>query len=606
MDRLTPASHPRRPGQSLRPELVARAARVLLINNDPSAWNVQRRYTAGGSNSWRPVARRMADNDLEAMLLQRWWLGCRVPTDGQTDRLAFDLDCKGGPAGRAPQEAIYWQLRDVMGADRVPLVFRTPSGDGLRVIYRIPWQPLANIVTSVSGGLAADACRLAKLEVRSGQLEIFPQRTKIDRVPLGRAMPFVHPDTLAPIPTASIGNRFDASVLEGALVEMERWHERPYADLVPHLQARVREGETVASGARRAPGTSSAASGSPSSEAAPITRRGVVSPDVRHLVGNGLTAPSTRYWAEYRVGLAILAEPTIVGLTGTLTDAHVAAAIAGWLATHHNGHSREWRDSVRRRGSVAQATAWWAQCYLLRDRVTGLHMIDRLDATLAKSSPLLRRTNLLAPAERDALMALAAETYPPGTQRYRAECWLVAWQRATRSIVAHHARRDNAISRALAAKAPTLEVEICSRWMRAWPFGEGKAAASGMPRYAEYRALLERAGLSQLVRAAPVHARLANGAGKGRDLRHEAHRYRVARPSLMVRVRDAGADMTGLAAVRTHLPRQYGRAPTEDEVHHALALTRRGIDLRARYGQRTEAWVTALAREAEARLGTAA
>lgn len=572
--------------------LIDRVRKVLLLNERDGAWYVQQRYETGRSNSWYPADAPMDDRHLIMMVGQRWWLACRAPHDGSTDRVAFDIDCKSGEE-RAARDAIYQGVRELMGRERVPLVYRTPSMHGLRVVYRIPAMPLGELVTSVSTGLVADACRAAGLPVRPVQLEIFPQRTKVDRLPLGRNMPMLDPETLEPLPHANIGARFDLERLEGAVAEMERWHAHEHADLVPHLRACVRSAEATARTASVAAARPTLVSTTPA--AAPTGT-------ALHLATSGLSGPGTRYWAEYQVGLAALEHPALFGLVPPLTDVMVAEAIADWLARRNNGQSREWADSVHRFGAAARR--WWVERYLTRDATTGRHMIDRLDAALAARSPEMRRTTMLTPAERDTLMVLAADVLEPDAQRFRAECWLVAWLRAVRTIMTYHERRGDPLVRTVTDGSSTMELEICTRWMRRWPFGEGRNTTRRVPRYVEYRDMLLRAGLMELVCAAPEGARFARQPSNGRDLPQVAHRYRVLRPAYPVRVRDVGVTRAELAAIRSSLPWHYNRRPTIDEIHHVLMLRRWRIDLHARYGVATGDRVSELADAIERGLAT--
>ena len=568
--------------------LLARMRRVLLLNDHAGGWYVQRQYRPGATNTWRPGDGAMCDADLEKMAMQHWWLACRAPVNGIVDRIAFDIDCKSAD-GIAARNETYDALRELFGWSRVPLVYRTPSMWGLRVVYRIPLMPLAKLVTSVSSGLVADVCRDAGLGVKPGQLEIFPQRSKVDRLPLGRNMAMLDPETLEPLAHAYIGDRFDLAMLEGAATEMERWHARIDHDLVPFLVERNRASTTVAV--------------APARPTAKLEHRAVGAPpsaETMRLVTKGLPARSTRYGAEFQVGLAVLEHPRLFGLVPPLTDIVVAETIATWLSEHHNGVSGEWADSVRRRGSKARA--WWVARYLTRDAATGRHMVDRLELALAARVPEMRRTTLVTPAERDSLMTLAAEATAPGAQRYRAECWLVAWMRAVRCIVRYHEERGEPLLVTSLDDTDAVDIEICTRWMRGWSFGDGRVSATGTPRYMGYRDLLVRARRMELVEAAPQSFRFSRAPRNGRNLPLTAHRYRVVRPAYPVRVRDVGVTHAQLAAMQGALPTQFGRPASIDEIHHALMLSRWRIDLRERYGDRTAQWVAALAYAAERRL----
>lgn len=212
--------------------ILRRLKRVTLRNTNKGDWFIQTRYLRFGENEWRAADVAMESIHLRALVAQRWWLASRVPGDGMTDRIVFDLDVRGYEQEEA-QTAIYRAVRALMGVARLPLVYRTPAPNSLRVAYRIPRMPLALVEDTFRPRLVANACRAAGILVTAGQLELYPQRVQFDRLPLGRKMPILDPETLELLPHANIGAHFDLEMLDGALREVEEWYRRVYRDLVP-------------------------------------------------------------------------------------------------------------------------------------------------------------------------------------------------------------------------------------------------------------------------------------------------------------------------------------------------------------------------------------
>src|SRR5687768_2857436 len=87
-----------RPRHQLRdPRLLERFKRVVLVNPDVGGWHFRPLTDRG----WPVEMRVLRDADLLAHLTGACWIGCRVPADGETDRIALDIDMRTDP-GRAP------------------------------------------------------------------------------------------------------------------------------------------------------------------------------------------------------------------------------------------------------------------------------------------------------------------------------------------------------------------------------------------------------------------------------------------------------------------------------------------------------------------------
>ena len=565
--------------------LLARYRRVVPVQGDPGEWNRQDRY----KDAFAQMKRPLRDDDLRTMLQQGSWLACPARRDGITDRIGFDLDC-AGVFDRRRRDALYWSVRRIFGPDRTPLVYGTPSGHGLRVYYAIPHVELARLVTGRDSGLVADVLRAEALPVRAGILEISPQRSQVDRLPLGRRMPLLDPTTLQPIPNADIGDSFDAHALDGALSVMERWLDAPCNDLVAHLESLPRATRPLIIRPRGA---------GPAEQGFLRTATGVgPSRGVRRLVQHGLMGPHSRYQAEWLVAIAMLLEPVLfadLGLTNPGDDEQVAGVLAHWLAKRANGHSEEWTETVRKHRSPAAARQAWVARYLARGATSGVHLIDRVRRAVEALDGSLRRTFLMSGQERVALMALAEASGRTTSALFRAEVWLASYQRAVKSIIDYRDRRGLLADGRDHAGHSTVVIPIAARWMEAWQFGKG--------RYPEYRGLLEKAGRLRLARSSPTAGVFRRGAHPPEDLVYQAKEYEVCLPEMDLLVRDVGVDPRTLKrAVADLQPTMSGRPLSLDTAHHVLWLFRSGASLRKRYGSRLGRSIEAIGAELEVRL----
>ena len=565
-------------------DLLQRYLRVVPVQGRSEEWNRQERYKGAFVQMKCPLG-----EDVRAMLEHGPWLACAAPRDGMTDRIGFDLDCSGEFDCRR-RDALYWCIRRLFGLERIPLVYGTPSGHGLRVYYAIPRIELARLVSGRDAGLVADVLRAASLPIRAGILEIFPQKSQVDRLPLGRRMPLLDPATLLPIAGADIGDTFDVQMLEGALGLMERWLNEPCLDLVAHLESLPRVARSLILLPR----------GDDQLQHGFVQTANGVGPSrgLRRLVRVGLEGPHSRYDAEWLAAITMVLDPTLfvdLGLTDVRDDEQVAGTLARWVAERENGFSAEWADTVREHRSADAARQAWAQRYLARGSATGAHMVDRVRRAVAGLDGSMRRTFLLSAEERRGLMAIAEEAGRTGSSLFRAEVWLASCQRAVKSIVEHREQRGLFVQERFRDGQRTVVIPISARWMESWQFGKG--------RYTEYRELLEDSGRMRVARFSPTADLFRRGSRPPDDLAYEASEYEVRLPAMDLLVRDVGVNPLSLKlAIAEMHPTMSGRLLTIDTAHHILWTCRTGEPLRERYGRRLACTIEEIGAGLEARL----
>lgn len=548
------------------PDLLQRYVGVVLINRDRGSWSQQNDYERG---FWAPNY-RLTESTLRQHLRHKLWVGCRAPANGTIDRIGFDIDADTSELGSRNQR--YWRVRELIGLSRRPVVWQTPSGAGLRVYYRVPHFQIEELIESWSDGLLPDVLRAAGLPVARGELEVFPQRNFIDRLPLGRRMPILDPNTLEPLPHAAMGDAYDADVLRGGVDALEEWYQHPHTDLHDHLKALKRVPRP----------TNQRRTKSGHSPIPPVESHDVATPETfQRLVNRGLTAPNTRQRVEWHVGRAFILHPITFrhyGLTGAPSKTEVAWAIARWLANHHNGKSKDWTTAVRRLGSEEEAVRYFAESYLRPNAAEGLSTIDRLARSVGKYDSSLRLVAELSRAERHEMLAVASRHFKPGAMVYKFECWLFAWLRAVKHTIFSPRRRGGEPTPVVEAGGRVVEVELSAEWMLGWPYGSGRDSKTREARYVDFARILREESLM-------IPTRRFQSPTYGKNREGVATTYRVPEPNLLVRVRDLDATPEAVSRAIDGLY-GYGHRPMHPaEAHHALHVVTAGIDLRRRYGR---------------------
>lgn len=568
--------------------ILDRYLRVVQVNREPDCWS-QQRPEQYGVKFPRQQYRELTDRKIALMLWQHLWIACVAPGDGHTDRIVIDLDADDVEAERA-RNTRYTALRELFGSAARPLVHGTPSGHGLRLVYRIPRTPLDELVTGRFTGLVADVIRGAGLPVEDGQVEVYPQTGRPDRLPLGRRMPLLSPDTLAPLPHAHIGDGFSLDALLGGLEEIERWHAAPAVDLLPHLRTLPRV-EPLAT-------YEQPTSGDPAT--APTAASADVAPAAEQLIRDGLTGGSQRQRAEWIVGSAFLRAPTTYGLPATPTVEQIAEAVAVWLSEKNNGKSKDWNHTLAMHGGDAEASIRAFMAAYLTRSSRGHHFVDRLRSAAAAQDASFRRVLGLSEAEARAVLALAERHYKAGAMRYRFEVWLFAWLRDVKKLMLATRRAGPEQHTYLLPpdghprEAVVLEISA-KRMRKLWPHGSGGNGA----RYKEFRAILHD---EWIMRRRKPHRRKGYK-GAERDF---ATRYAVPLrvPNLDVLLRDLPADPRRVLAAVDGLTVK-NRPVTLHHVMHALQIAQvfpKWQEREAQYGRASAERMAKIVRAVRARL----
>lgn len=522
---------------ALDPAVLRRYLDVVPVNRSRDLWSLQKMYGSG----FPRMPFRLHDGILSEMLTHKHWLASVAPADGRTDRIAFDIDAKTEEAQGTAIDR-YWHLRRTLGEQRRPLVYRTPSGFGLRVLYRIPRTRLADLIPGPNDGPVASALRSVGMAPANGVIELYPRSTQGDRLPLGRRMPLLDPHTLLPLPSANIGDEYSEAMLLGAITELERWAAYEDESLLRHVEA-------LADGAPSVVFTTDRADESRARAASTVVTTDDVSPvdlpPAPILFETGLTAPGTRRDAEWIIGVAFMSSPQAYGLPEKATREDIAGAIAFWLSQKHNGQSVDWNARLaRNRGDVEATMHSFANEYLTRDH-KGRTMPDRIAQKVESREAGASFVLAVSPREAEAIFRLAERHYRVGILRYRFECWLFAWGMAVKSTILSDRKIGN--ERLAARTHPDGSsrrysiVELRSRRMAAWPHGSGKTK-TGQPRYIEFLKVLHDEGIMLLQ---TPHRRAGFG-GADRDY---AKRFAVLPPDLDVAHDDVPFDVTLLRSV---------------------------------------------------------
>ena len=551
-------------------EMLVRYYRTWDLNLEAGSWFRQFIHKeAFDQPSWFAQP-----DDIENMLAGRYWIACYAPPSQRVRWLRFDLDC-AAEAEVQDLLARYRALRALMGRHREPVVWQTPSGRGLRVAYAIPETSLPRLCYGNNFGLIPNVLRAAGLEPKAGRIEVFPQRKQADRLPLGRNMPLLDPETLVPLfgPLKT----FDPEVLDKSLRVLEEALAEPFGDLLPELGLKpIIELVTVRDRSERTPGLESLFVRESDGRVAMGER-------LDRLIEEGLPARSTRYESEFLVAMAMHLDPdrfARYGVRAPTDDVRIARAVAAWLAEKHNHRSKEWLREMRS-GTPRAAEAAFVRRYLNQNRDSGEHMIDRAQRAAANIDPLSVHVRQLSRAERELVLALSERRYRPGAQRYRCEVWLASFIRSVKENMHYRRKKERERFTMGAGGEERVEVEILAEWLENSPYGSGECSETGRTRYLDYLQILIDDGRVAMVRDYSHHP----------DPRmSRARTYHVRTPDAAV-LRDlvyGGAPYAPWIMKRI-LPRitiDGNRGTAElDDVYHDLYLATAGINLPARYGR---------------------
>lgn len=587
-------------------EFLRRFTTAVRVNPAAGEWFYQARDRYGAG--FAPSSGRMSSDHLLAHLTGAGWIASRaaIGTDGApiADRVAFDLDLKpeAGDTGErrlAEIHATYWRIRALMGVCRTPLVYGSPGG-GLRISYAISPRPLRELVRGSAHGLVADVLTAAGLVIRSGRLEIFPQRKQSDRLPLGRGMPILDPETLSPVLGSPMrrrrGGTWTRDERWAALEALEQWRARPCDDLVEHLRAlRAQSSADAGSGDgpivvgrsdRRDPAVDGAGDGLQGV----VTEEGctastvpiVPGPALDAYVRRGVAVSGQRYTTEFRVAMAFVASPeryAEFGLSAKSTsNDEIALALVEWLARHHNGNSGEWLEAAAG-GNVDRARSVFLGRYLARDPARRT-IVDRARDALRWERTGDRPTVYPGPEAFKALLDVAVKRFPTTARRWGFVTWSLALQ---------HASRLKALqSGAVGAAAPdgAITWQIYSVWAKRWPGGSGACRIGDtgpvQTAYAAYLQVLEEARLVELItpHVTPWDARRALQPGidyrpprsDPSDIdrvRGECAMYRVRLLGPVVHESALPYRPEVLALAARNAPSRHGKIVSVDEVLHA-------------------------------------
>lgn len=529
--------------------LIDRAKKLMLLNTAPRLWHEQMKYP--GPFLARDYA--MTDQHIQMHLQGERWIASRLPADGMSDRVVFDIDAKSDEDLPVRNET-YQQLIRCMGSDQPGLAWNTPSGDGLRLAFRLPWTSMRNLATSDTTGPLPEALRAAGIEPGLGSLEIYPARHRCDRQLFGRGMPLLDPTTLTPLEGADLGHAFNENKLRKAVELAEKWYAAPDERLL-----------TSISDMPRLVVPSDYAPAGPE----PVLRRQAATQpggDTIRLAKSGLAAPKTRYRSEFEVGTAMWLWPELfadIGLPARPGGLDVGRALARWLAERSNGFSAEWNDSLSDLGT-AGALDLWTRRYTLVTGLNGTAPVDRMRIAALSLNPDAWVTIHLAPEEYQAILDLSRHAYWSRAlsqpEMYKFEIWAcICWRTAKRQL-----RRSP-------GGGPLNRVEIKAEWMAGWPWGK---------QYTRWRDILQEAGMFVMVHQyrAPKHGL------PGRAITYEIQNPVWIRRGDMLMSEDQVERAIEGSTIQ-------GRPVSVDEAYHALYLMDRGVNLEKRYGRSTAARV---------------
>ncbi|MBY0491911.1 MAG: hypothetical protein K2R93_18870 [Gemmatimonadaceae bacterium] len=445
---------------------------ILGLNRRGTHWYRQDRYPDG---KFAQMSQQLDDATVLEALHGQCWIGSRARTDDRgvaiMDRIAIDIDCKGD-ASIADRNRRYWLVRKAFG-DSEPLVYATPSGTGLRVVYRIPQQPLETWIASKSHGRVADCLRAAGLQVKSGAIEIFPQKKLNDRTMLGPDMPLLNAQTLEhKIPFGRTPeNWIDYVAL--ALPHVRRWYAAPATAVLD----RIREGAARWQSMHPERASHDVLFDDETAGNDGASRRAYKPSGV---LERGLSEPGSRFEVEFLAACELVYHAQF---DGGSTKEELADALARWLAAKHHGFSKEFNESLRRHRSKDEAIGAWTRRYSMRDS-RGRDIFDRA------ASVVRRGREHMSPVLSDDLFewihTLSADF--AGARRYRFEAWFVTFLHTVLLYQFKTTRTDEGVA---------FTFGFAAKRLQRMPFGKGSYTYAGRSQtaYAAYVDHLQAKGV---------------------------------------------------------------------------------------------------------------
>jgi hypothetical protein len=510
--------------------------------------------------------------------------------DGRTRWIDIDIDLCGDRenlVATAERDRVARIVLSVL-APASPLIVETPSG-GLRILIAIPECDIRELL-DWSDGRVTRLLNDAGLDIGcGGDLELYPRIGRDDRLLVGACLPELDPDTLQPLsPAPEAEDRIEFSRFVARRIErLECLALRADHALI----SRILTSPIPCSGPKDE---------APCAAINLLASIESVFHHARRLARYGLAHSASRYEAEFRVAMLLIADPnalTAIGIPAHRGTVHgIADALATWLSVSTNGFSEEWKHSIRKNGgSVEAARIHWRQRYLRGHarRKSLIHRAQRAVVALFARHEAGRRWNggIVGPGVWDAVSSAATRQELSGADRFKFEVWASSLIAASRTIHAYRLAAE-AQQPPKRRKKPIVkrgglqwfQVPIAARWMSRWPGGGGGTRAAGERSYMRYRQIAADQGLLRFSRL-ELRIRRARGVAANdgfRGLPADEYLVRMIDDESTPPIR-----MHELTVVCARLGKRARRKWHPMEVQHLLQLRASNADWETLYGTST-------------------